>query len=116
MYLLHSAVDPWVGRHNDNLSHLPVCNDDHPGIRMEWAYIDSHKDALPCVLLPQSLGWTLTITCTITATMKMYNNSYNDNNNELETTITITVHQNNIQSQITITITINETYNNNDNA
>jgi len=34
------------------------------------AYIDSHEDALPCVLLLQGLGWTPTMTCTINATIK----------------------------------------------
>ncbi len=108
MSLPHSAVDPCIGRHNDNLSHLPVCKDDHPGIRIEGG-IHRQPWRRPAM-------WSAAAGLGVDPYNDMYNNSYNDNNNELETTMTITINQNKIQWQITITITTNQAYNDNDNA
>ncbi len=83
MSLMHSAIDPWVGTHDYNLSHLQVCKADPLGIRMEGG--------LHCQ------PWRRPAVCSAAAGLgvdpynDMYNNCDNDKYNGLETTKTMTI-------------------------
>ena len=59
------------------------------------AYIDSHEDSLPCVLVLQGLGWTPTMTCTIIATMTITMNSKLEKKYQKTKQLTATNYNNN---------------------